>query len=418
MATECSQQAVLRYITDRGGRVTNVDLVEHFRPFLSAERNTRAQAREAFKTYVDGVAFVRVESGLKYVCLKKKFRVAGEGGAAQITAEAEPEIPPASGCETGGERRAQADTGADCALSGSPSDMGNVAVIEASPELRLDGDLPPAEVPPEDANTPRGSRKTFVELMMNSSALLSARNKDSRSDGESLSSSGAAALDPVEHEWMMCAADGQWESLRRLLARDPGLVLKRDFVTGFTCLHWAAKLGRQELLVLLVTFATRRGVAVDVNARSAAGYTPLHLAAMHGHVEVVKLLVGAYDADVEARDYSGKKACQYLPVGAAEAVVDIAGGRCGSDAGGAAGGDGGRWRINLKPLKLLGHGEEDACDGALRRKTSLSKMKPRLNKIRFRTQIVHSVSFSEPELGGRAAPKSPLRSRPVSNLFG
>ncbi|KAL7825984.1 hypothetical protein SRHO_G00337220 [Serrasalmus rhombeus] len=196
----------------------------------------------------------------------------------------------------------------------------------------------------------------------------------------SLHSSGMAdyenstvALEPLEHEWMMCASDGEWESLRRLLAAEPGLVCKKDFVTGFTCLHWAAKLGKAELLVLLVSFATQHDVLVDVNVRSGAGYTPLHLAAMHNHMEVVKLLIGAYDADVEVRDYSGKKASQ----------------------------------ANLRPLKLLHHStsEDDVStagrgmqgltrEKVLRRKTSLRGLRPRLSKIRTRTQIVHSTSLS------------------------
>jgi len=95
-----------------------------------------------------------------------------------------------------------------------------------------------------------------------------------KSDGDSASllsssatdedSCASVALDPLEHEWMLCASDGQWDSLQPLLAVEPGLVSKRDFVTGFTCLHWAAKQGKAELLGLLLAFArdtaTRRFV--------------------------------------------------------------------------------------------------------------------------------------------------------------
>lgn len=117
-----------------------------------------------------------------------------------------------------------------------------------------------------------------------------------KSDGDSASllsssatdedSCASVALDPLEHEWMLCASDSQWDSLQPLLAVEPGLVSKRDFVTGFTCLHWAAKQGKVELLGLLLAFARDSGVPVDVNGRSGAGYTPLHLAAMHCHTQV------------------------------------------------------------------------------------------------------------------------------------
>ncbi|NXP23414.1 SWAHC protein, partial [Scytalopus superciliaris] len=113
----------------------------------------------------------------------------------------------------------------------------------------------------------------------------------------------------------LSASDGRWESLEGLLSCEPALLCKRDFITGFTVLHWAAKHGRQELLATLVSFAQRHGLPVDINARSSGGHTALHIAAMHGHAEVVKLLVGAYDADVDIRDYSGRKAAQYLQRG-------------------------------------------------------------------------------------------------------
>ncbi|NXL82655.1 SWAHC protein, partial [Leptocoma aspasia] len=119
----------------------------------------------------------------------------------------------------------------------------------------------------------------------------------------------------LEHAWMLSASDGRWESLEGLLSCEPALLCKRDFITGFTVLHWAAKHGRQELLATLVNFAQRHGLPVDINARTSGGHTALHIAAMHGHAEVVKLLVGAYDADVDIRDYSGRKAAQYLQQG-------------------------------------------------------------------------------------------------------
>lgn len=122
------------------------------------------------------------------------------------------------------------------------------------------------------------------------------RIRDSvRSDGDSASlhssladeDCASVALDPLEHEWMLCASDGLWDSLQPLLSLDPSLISKKDFVTGFTCLHWAAKQGKQELVSQLLGFAKQNSVSVDVNARSSAGYTPLHLAAMHSHTQVL-----------------------------------------------------------------------------------------------------------------------------------
>ncbi|KAM5227833.1 ankyrin repeat domain-containing protein SOWAHC [Ctenodactylus gundi] len=264
---------------------------------------------------------------------------------------------------------------------------------------------------------------------------------------------GAVALDPLEHAWMLSAADGRWDSLEGLLACDPGLLVKRDFITGFTCLHWAAKHGRQELLATLVRFAGQHGLPVNINARTSGGYTALHLAAMHGHVEVVKLLVGAYDADVEVRDYSGRKAAQYLSRSVAEEIRSLVGALDEEDeAEGPATGKGGRWRLSrVLPAHLvtyrLSHVLEEGGDHhhhhlhlaegwtggkAKERKASGSsggRMKPRLHKIRFRTQVIHDPTSSrDPEqpleegeeeeerfLRGHS---SSFKLRPKSNVFG
>lgn len=151
---------------------------------------------------------------------------------------------------------------------------------------------------------PRTSFSNPVKTASNKFCLLQVRrsmiNRGSRlrdsvkSDGDStslLSSTtdedcASVTLDPLEHEWMLCASDGLWDSLQPLLAVEPGLLTKRDFVTGFTCLHWAAKQGKAELLSQLLAFAKQNAIPVNVNVKSSAGYTPLHLAAMHGHTQV------------------------------------------------------------------------------------------------------------------------------------
>lgn len=581
MASECTQDTVLRFITERGGRVKNVDLIEHFRSAIPKEPGKKAAAKEVLKSCVDSVAVVKVDNGEKYVCLKKKFRGRqreggpdGPDGAVQHATGAVPEkssenedanqeIAPGSGCCISGPGvpgSTSAGTEMGSRASRNDSDvrkLEDIPEVEGSPrhetepagglsQGRGDGTVPnglvslcdqtdglkggskvsdrvglegtsdqtvslegtsdkPAQRTLEDIsnqtarqeldgesdqkvfkrlrrkqsqrgersaddghgelvsggciNTPKGSRKNFLEHMMSSSpqvrrsvalrnsVYLSTRCKDSSArtevDAASLHSSGAtdeentpAALEPLEHEWMMCASDGEWKSLRQLLDTDPALVCKKDFVTGFTCLHWAAKMGKAELLALLVSFAMQRGIPVDVNARSSAGYTPLHLAAMHNHMEVVKLLVGAYDADVEVRDYSGKRANQYLRGKVAEDVLDIVGAGTDVDTQCTDGAEASGWRLsrvlqaNLRPLKLLSHSasEDDvstanenvgvAREKVLRRKSSLRSLKPRLSKIHTRAQIVHSTSLSghfEREAGETSGS---FRSRPKSNLFG
>ncbi|KYO31277.1 ankyrin repeat domain-containing protein SOWAHB [Alligator mississippiensis] len=93
---------------------------------------------------------------------------------------------------------------------------------------------------------------------------------------------------------------------------EPGLAARRDFISGYTALHWLAKRGDLRALHDLVGAARRAGVALDPDARSGCGYTPLHLAAMHGHQAAVELLVLQLSAKVHLRDSSGRRPWQYL----------------------------------------------------------------------------------------------------------
>lgn len=402
---------------------------------------------------------------------------------------ASPAAPPSPGCGPG-------DGEASAAALGPPPNGG-----ARRKNSRRDAQPPagaPAPAPGEDLDaqphgceeadpgsspggsaTPRSTRQNLRDLVMGSSPQLKrsgcpggsspggssggARGKGggdsdsasvaSSSAEEESSSGGSVTLDPLEHAWMLSASDGKWDSLEALLGCEPGLLAKRDFITGFTCLHWAAKHGRQELLAMLVNFANKHQLPVDINARTSGGYTALHLAAMHGHVEVVKLLVGAYDADVDVRDYSGKKASQYLSQSIAEEIKSLVGALDHEDGESAGGSGGGRWRLSkVLPAHLitykLSHVLEDAGDhhhhhlgegwaggrakepGRKASGSASGRIKPRLNKIHFRTQIIHTTpSFRDPEQppeegeqeeedrSGRGHGPA-FKLRPKSNVFG
>uniref|UniRef100_A0A672HX71 Sosondowah ankyrin repeat domain family member C n=1 Tax=Salarias fasciatus TaxID=181472 RepID=A0A672HX71_SALFA len=307
-----SRDVLVDFLLRGGGRVSHAALLEHFKPLFPEDPRGRASVRDSFKKCVDSVAVVRTEDGVRYVCLKRRFQPPGRedragtgpgdsfrGQTAAGTSTSSGDDAAAPGSHSGSDVQVCVPHVSTCVSEGVCEEHFLQTMVSSSPEVRR-------------------------------SVVLRSWDPDAAGDAVSLASSlederAAVTLDPLEHEWMLCASDGEWPCLQRLLEAEPGLVLKRDFVTGFTCLHWAAKLGRPELLALIVNFARQRAVPVDVDVRSSAGYTPLHVAAMHHHLEVVKLLVGAYGADVEARDHGGRKACQYLRDGVSGDIRDIVG---------------------------------------------------------------------------------------------
>ncbi|VTJ77656.1 Hypothetical predicted protein [Marmota monax] len=132
-------------------------------------------------------------------------------------------------------------------------------------------------------------------------------------------------LEPREHAWILAAAEGRFEVLQELLEAEPGLLLRGDPITGYTVLHWLAKHGRHEELILVHDFAQRRGLPLDVSVPGSGGLTPLHLAALQGHDMVIKVLVGALGADPTRRDHSGHRACHYLPSNAPLRLRELSG---------------------------------------------------------------------------------------------
>lgn len=133
------------------------------------------------------------------------------------------------------------------------------------------------------------------------------------------------ALYPVEHAWMLSAVEGNYETILEFISEDPYLISRRDFISGYSVLHWLAKRGQGETLIQLLRYAESAGICVNVNLRGSGGLTPLHVASMHSQYMVVKLLVGAFGASVDVMDYSGRRAWQYLKEGAPAEMKELLG---------------------------------------------------------------------------------------------
>merc|ERR1712226_1502964 len=127
--------------------------------------------------------------------------------------------------------------------------------------------------------------------------------------GDENETSSISTLDQTAKQWMVKASQGDYQALAKMLKDDPRLAKHKDFVSGYTALHWAAKHGNLDMVKLLAG-----SYAVQVNQKSHGGYTPLHLACQFGHQEVFDILVKAYGADPHSRDNSGRKPRQYMVV--------------------------------------------------------------------------------------------------------
>ncbi|XP_054681279.1 ankyrin repeat domain-containing protein SOWAHB [Grus americana] len=139
------------------------------------------------------------------------------------------------------------------------------------------------------------------------------RTMTSKSFSRNISSRGLSVpLGQREHAWLVAMSAGCWAQVRGLFLEEPELALHRDFMTGFTVLHWLAKHGDGPGLQELAAAARQAGLALDVDARSGCGYTPLHLAAIHGHQLVIKVLVLQLGCQVQVRDGNGRRPWEYL----------------------------------------------------------------------------------------------------------
>ncbi|NXE74947.1 SWAHA protein, partial [Cochlearius cochlearius] len=325
---DISPAAVLGFLRERGGQVRRAELVSAFRPLIEAGGDA-AERRERFKAAVNAVAAVKDRDGAQFVVLKRELRPApppeGDGGAAAPgpagrLSPAPPEEVPSSlafselqhifqgggvplPASTGGSRR-------------EPLPKPCMLPVRCVP--------PPTAArpgPPEEPGSPLSPSPVEEEAGSHSPSLRRGP-KNHRASEET----AVVPLEEAEHKWLVMAADGQWtQQLHGLLLGDASLAARRDFISGFTALHWAAKSGNCDMVTNIIRVAEKGGAHVNVDARSYSGYTALHLAAIHGQEKIITMLVYSYHAKTDLRDNSGKKPHQYLKKGTSSTVRRLLG---------------------------------------------------------------------------------------------
>ncbi|NWU89336.1 SWAHA protein, partial [Upupa epops] len=361
---DISPAAVLGFVRERGGSVRNSELVRAFRPLLEGGGGAaeRAERRELFKAAVNAVATVKEREGAKFVVLRRELRSAPPPGGALAAGGTAP--PAGDGPDPDPHPSPDPDP------RGEPSERLSPATPEDEPgpravaELRGlfqggDGTVPlpagtggarrepqakpcmlpvrcvsapatnaaptipatPSPGTPEQLGSPLTPPQMDEDVGSRSPCLRRAP-KNHRLGEETVT----VPLEEAEHQWLVMAAGGQWtQQLHGLLLGDASLAARRDFISGFTALHWAAKNGNCDMMTNIIRAAEKGGARVNVDARSHGGYTALHLAAIHGQEKIITMLVYSYHARTDLRDYSGKKPHQYLKEGASSTVRRLLG---------------------------------------------------------------------------------------------
>nr|XP_020506995.1 ankyrin repeat domain-containing protein SOWAHA-like [Labrus bergylta] len=294
--SDVSEDALLDYFYCTGGnsgRVKNAEILKTFKPFIGhSDSQLRAKYREEFKLIIDRIAVVKPENGEKYLVLKKKYRQMLQDRDVKTsgTRGDEQRHSPARWRWTRQTRR----------LLPLALKKNRMILLHIVPAHTAPLQLPVIQIHVTSEQSNRDD-----ELDKDSGS-----KSESEQDEESTGSMGSAAvaLDPIEKEWIYSAAGARVPDLSQLLRQDPTLANKKDFTSGFTALHWAAKHGSEDMATLVAN------AGADVNTKSHGGYTPLHIAALHGHQHILDLLTGTYGAKENLRDYSGHLACHYLKI--------------------------------------------------------------------------------------------------------
>lgn len=347
------EDALVDFLAKNGGRVQNKELVERFKTFINdPEPQLKAKYRDIFKDIVNRIAVVKHEDGEKYIVLKKKYRhlvhekdssSSNKEKNTSVQATFEKMLESEQPVYFGKDKQTSSFSDVHQFMQKSQNETSE---ISTSSNVNLcewiTQDVPtsdtiskaPLEITNDSQGNPRlGSNEATGErqderfdVSKNNAAnsvnieikVEEAQEEEFDSvfkeeleqivfeDGSGSMGSPSVALDPLEKEWLKCAAIGHLATLSDLLRQDPSLAMKKDFTSGFTALHWAAKHGKENMARMLIN------AGVDINLRAHGGYTPLHIAALHSHLDIMDLLIHNYGAKTNVRDYSGRFASHYL----------------------------------------------------------------------------------------------------------
>ncbi|XP_053995149.1 uncharacterized protein LOC128885235 isoform X2 [Hylaeus volcanicus] len=293
MATpsELSLEEIRKHLLENGGTARNHDVVKHFKKFLT-DPDTRVEARNRFKEYVNTLATIKNEEGEKYLVLKKKYRQTplGFSSQEQMTSPiATPDIaspispvrspppyrppPPAPLSPTAGNSTTIHEesclnfardgdgidarkNGVDCVETGFSTSSPPVPPrrksqdkikIENKENVDRNRGVSEAVIKEDEAvaaNPGSTEQLSFRERMQRFNRMASETDLQGRPNGsltptkkrsdkgadEDDSASVASQLDGKSREWLVRAAQGDYQALAKLVGEEPRLARLKSFL--------------------------------------------------------------------------------------------------------------------------------------------------------------------------------------------
>ena len=284
--TRLSLDAVREFLIRHNGKVKQDDLVDYFRAEL-INPSTKVRARQEFKDILQLITAVKTENGEKYILLTKQNQ--DHFQASLISRKSK-----RSNALRREARNGTAEYLKTSFLAGGLESSNITAHSTVPDEERLSTKyINRTEV---TSNEP-ASERNGTSSKETGSAHVFLLDEDLVGD---IGLNVREEVKPIEKDWMFASSRGNINELRKLVRTCPELLNNKDFIFGYTTLHWAAKLGRSDIIAFI------RENGMDINAKSHGGYTALHLAAINGKEDIIVQLINL-GAGIHVRDHSGRK---------------------------------------------------------------------------------------------------------------
>ncbi|VVC27694.1 Hypothetical protein CINCED_3A000007 [Cinara cedri] len=235
---ELSLESVRDFMIMNGGKVTNHDLVTHFKYFLTNPQN-RVDARHQFKEIVNTVATViRGEDGEKYLMLKRRFRVAGCVGlpveSSMSTATSLTSLTSYAGLSSVHHSLSQ-DSLIDTPRFQQRSPMISPSTRQPPPYRPPPSPTPsPKECSPiKEAAPPVPPRRRSSEKikLIESNDNVIVNSKDNCNDKDEEDTISMTSLDPKTKEWIVKSAQCDYQALAKMLTENPRFAKFKDPMT-------------------------------------------------------------------------------------------------------------------------------------------------------------------------------------------